>query len=239
MTGKLKDTGLDQIVARQVRLWEIRRQGERERELEEEKVEETIQPYITISRNAGSGGQIIGRNVAERLTWGFYDREIVEHMAKVARVRQSVVESLDEVTMDGIREWITTLVDRDSFSHDHYLKHLMTVLLTVARQERAVFLGRGANFVLPPERGLRVRIIEPLEMRVEEYGKTFDMKSAEARKEILSRDRQIQEFIKQQYHRDVADPANYDLVLNRASLGREQCVDQIVAAVQIRPKELS
>lgn len=238
MARKLKDTGLDQIVARQVRLWEIRRMGERERELEEKKVEETIHPYITISREAGSGGMIIGRNVAERLTWGFYDRELVEHMAQVARVRQSVVESLDEVTMDGIREWITTLIDRDSFSHDHFLKHLMTVLVTIARQERAVFLGRGANFVLPPERGLRVRLIEPVDMRVEEYAKMFDVGSEEARKDVLSRDGQIRDFVRQHFNRDVEDPANYDLVLNRASLSREQCVDQIVAAVQIRMKEI-
>lgn len=238
MAKNVKDSGLDQIVARQVRLWETRRLGERERQLEEKKVEETIKPYITISREAGSGGRIIGQTVAERLSWEFYDRELVEHMAKIARVRQSVVESLDEVTMDGIKEWITTLIDHGSFSHDQFLKHLMTVLMTIARQERAVFLGRGANFVLPPEQGLRVRIIEPLEMRAEEFGKLSGMKPDEAKKEVLSRDRQIQDFVRQQYGKDVTDPSNYDMVLNRASLGRDQCVDQIVTAAQMRLKEL-
>jgi cytidylate kinase len=238
MAGKVENTNLDQIVARQVRLWEIRRLGEREREIEDRIVEEAIQPYITISREAGSGGMIIGRNVASRLSWQFYDRELVEHMARVAHVRQSVVESLDEVTMDGIREWITTLVDRDSFSHDQFLKHLMTVLLTITRHERAVLLGRGANFVLPPERGLRVRLIEPLEMRVLEFGEMYDLEPEEARKQVMSRDRQIQEFVRQHYRRDVTDSTNYDVVLNRAFLSREQCVDQIVAAAQIRLREM-
>jgi len=238
MAKKLKETGLDQIAARQMRLWETRRLGEQERQTEEGKVEGTIEPFITLSREIGSGGKSIGNTVAERLSWEYFDRELVEHMAKVAQVRNNVVESLDETTMNGIQEWITTLINRDSFSHDHYLKHLMTVLMTIARHDRAVFVGRGASFVLPPERGLRVRIIAPLEMRVEEMQVVLGVGYQQAENDVLERDRQIQDFIKQHYRKDVTDPVHYDMVLNRAFLSTDSIVDQIVTAAQIRLKEL-
>ena len=36
---------------------------------------------ITISREFGSGGRTIGRMVAEKLGFAFYDKELVDHVA--------------------------------------------------------------------------------------------------------------------------------------------------------------
>ena len=41
-----------------------------------------MKQVITISREFGSGGRSIGREVAERLGWAFYDRALVERLAK-------------------------------------------------------------------------------------------------------------------------------------------------------------
>jgi cytidylate kinase len=234
MAKKPDEGGLNQIVARQVRLWETRRLGELQREMEEKKVEEPIKPYIAISREVGSGGRSIGESVANQLEWEFFDRELVEHMAKVARVRQNVVESLDEKTMDGIKEWISTLVDRNSLDHDYYLKHLMTVLMTIARHGNAVIVGRGASFVLPPEHGLRVRVIAPTEKRIKEMQNILDKRHQETRKIVLERDKQMKEFIRKQHHKNVSDPVHYDMILNTGLLKLDTCVDMIVAATRDR-----
>ena len=37
---------------------------------------------ITISREYGSGGRLIGKKTAESLGWKFYDKEIIEAAAK-------------------------------------------------------------------------------------------------------------------------------------------------------------
>jgi len=239
MTRETGESGLDLIAARQLRLWEARRLAQMQRELEEKKEGEVVNPYVTISREVGSGGRSIGKRVAERLGWEFFDRELVEHMASAAHVRKSVIESLDEKTMDGIREWISTLIDRDSLSHDHYLKHLMTVLMTIAGHGRAVIVGRGANFVLPPERGLRVRIVAPLEKRIEAIAGMEGLDHVEARRKVIDRDRQMAEFIRLHYNKNLADPVHYDMVLNADSLGIDCCVDIIVMTVNMRLKNLA
>jgi cytidylate kinase len=236
MKNEVNGSGLNQLVARQVKLWEGRRLAERQREKARGRVEETIEPYITISRQFGSCGSIVGEKAAMKLGWECFDKELVEHMASVAHVRQSVIESLDEKTMDGIQEWISTLIDRHSFDHEYYLKYLMTVLMTIARHGRAVIVGRGANFVLPPERGLRVRVIAPLEQRIAEMGRRLDVGYEETKKMVLERDERMDEFIQQQYKREVSDPAYYDMMLNTGTMRIDDCVEIIVHALRTRFK---
>ncbi len=238
MARKPEDRGLNQIVARQMRLWETRRLGELQRTKEAMKVEETTGPYLTISREIGSGGRSIGEKVAEELAWEFFDRELVEHMAKEARVRQSVIESLDERTKDGIKEWISTLIDRDTLDRDHYLKHLMTVLMTIAGHGHAVIVGRGAGFVLPPERGLKVRVIAPREKRISEMQGILDTSREHAEKVVAERDRQMQEFIRQHFHKDISDPAYYDMTLNTRDVDIDACVEIIINSMRLRFKDL-
>ena len=37
---------------------------------------------ITISRQFGSGGRELGKRLADRLNWDYYDREIIEALAR-------------------------------------------------------------------------------------------------------------------------------------------------------------
>ena len=41
-----------------------------------------MKKYITISREYGSGGRLIGKMVAEQLGYAFYDKEIIDMAAQ-------------------------------------------------------------------------------------------------------------------------------------------------------------
>ena len=47
-----------------------------------ERGETVMKNIITISREFGSGGRSIGKQVAEKLGYAFYDRELVDEVAK-------------------------------------------------------------------------------------------------------------------------------------------------------------
>ena len=55
-----------------------------------------MKKIITISREFGSGGRTIGREVAKRLGYGFYDRELVEEVAKRSGFSQEFIEENGE-----------------------------------------------------------------------------------------------------------------------------------------------
>ena len=50
---------------------------------------------ITISREFGSGGRTIGKAVADRLGYMFYDTEIIERVAAESGLSRDIVEKYD------------------------------------------------------------------------------------------------------------------------------------------------
>ena len=62
-------------------------------------------PTVAISRERGSGGGIIGKQVADRLGFVLFDSEIVDHVARAAAVDRMVVAHMDERSQRSIKEW--------------------------------------------------------------------------------------------------------------------------------------
>ena len=51
---------------------------------------------ITISREFGSGGRTIGKMIAEKLGYKFYDSEIIDRVIKESGLSREIVEKYDE-----------------------------------------------------------------------------------------------------------------------------------------------
>jgi cytidylate kinase len=218
---------IDQFVDQQIRRWqEERRIAERKR-LEGKHAQ---QPTVCISREYGARGAEMGRMVAERLGFRFYSQELIHSIAEEAHVRQQVVESLDERVQDGIAQWVATMIKRGVFAPSDYLRNLSKVVMTLARHGKGVIVGRGAHFILDRAATLRVRVIAPLEVRVARIAKRDGLTEGDARDKIVRIDGERVAFNRQHYSRDIADPSNYDLVLNTGTLGVEGAAEQTIRA---------
>ena len=51
---------------------------------------------ITIGRQFGSNGRIIGRKLAEKISANFYDKELINETAKESGLSEEFLKSLDE-----------------------------------------------------------------------------------------------------------------------------------------------
>jgi cytidylate kinase len=192
-------------------------------------------PVITISREYGGGrGLVIGQLVAKSLEFEFFERKLVEKIAASAKVRERIVESLDDRRMNAITEYLTTQFETGGFTSSDYLQHLSKVLLAVGQHGRAVIVGRGAHFILSPERTLRVRLIAPLETRVQQIASDHDLTLKEARAQVLQMDAEREAFGRQHFNKDVTDSGNYDLVLNYAAFTAEVAAELVVKAFKGR-----
>jgi len=199
---------------------------------------------VTVSRQAGSGGKIVAARVAMELGLRFYDRDIIQKVAEIANIDSSAVESRDEKPHSVFEGMMDSLVNQRGIVPTRYLRHLnlmpdeyvqilRQVVEDIADHEGGVVVGRGANFILPPERAFRVRIVAPPAVRVERIASILQITAAKARRLVARRDADRRAFVKHYYHEDIVDPDHYDLVLNTGTFNLDQCTESVILAWNI------
>jgi cytidylate kinase len=143
---------------------------------------------ITISRQAGAGGSEIARLLAQKTKMDLMAGQIIQHVAESAKMSTKVVETLDEKAMTTMESWVNSMfVSRHLWPSD-YLKHLTRVIGTIGKHGNAIIVGRGACHILPPETTFRVKVIAPLEYRIESMMRIRNLPRPDAEKYIEKRD---------------------------------------------------
>jgi cytidylate kinase len=95
-----------------------------------------------------------------------------------------------------------------------------------------VIVGRGADYVLPGQFGLRVRMVAPVEVRVRRIANEEGLSLKAGRAVVESSDRERKALARRHYHQDLRDPLNQDLTINTAELTIEAATDVVMTAVQ-------
>jgi cytidylate kinase len=217
-------SGIHQIIDRQIKRWELEAMNRRQAGEDKPGKPAPLRPCITISRSYGSGGGAIARRLAAQLGYQVFDREIVEVICQEGRFRTAILESFDERDRSSLEVWVDGLLHGSLVDRGDYFRTLVGVLGAIAMHGHAIIIGRGANFVLDPGRGLNVRIVAPLSMRVETISKMRNMTYADAEKLVHQTDHERAAFILHHFHRDVEDPMAYDMILNTAGIGIESAI---------------
>jgi cytidylate kinase len=191
---------------------------------------------VTISRQAGAGGSEIARRLAEEFKMDLIGRQIIQHVAKSARMTTQVVEFLDEKAVSRIDSMINSMFVNRHLSADVYFNHLTRAIAAIGEHGNAIIVGRGAHLLLPKEKTLRFRFIAPQECRIRHFIKSRDMTRAEAEKYVEKRDTDRTGFIRKYFKADADDPCHFDLVINTEMLGIEGAFLTVSAAIRHRIK---
>ena len=186
---------------------------------------------VTLSREPGSGGRIIANRLAEKLGIDIFHQEVIHEMAKSAHVSEQLLETLDEKGLSTLEDWISSLVNKRYLWPDRYFQHLMKVIGTIGKHGRAVIVGRGANFILPPEKRFRLRIVAPQAWRISNVAKEYDISAEDAKRRVMRTESDRRAFIRKYFNAEIADPTNYDLIINTAVLGVDDAVKVISSAL--------
>jgi cytidylate kinase len=192
-----------------------------------------IGPYLTISREAGAGGSEIARLVGEAIGWEVLDRKLLECVAEKYHTSPAVLKLVDETTTNWIIEIFGQWIDPASVSQMQYVCRLGRVILMAARAGKVVYVGRGAQFVLPRERGLSVRLLAPLKYRIQQVIERQHLSFEEASDYVVKTDAGRQACVRQYFHHDITDPHLFDLVINVEKLGPEHAAHLIADALAL------
>ncbi|HZO14600.1 MAG TPA: cytidylate kinase-like family protein [Polyangiaceae bacterium] len=222
---------VDAIVEEQVRRWELQRNA---RLREQQKKAEEPWPIITVSREFGSQGAGVGQIVADRLGFSFWHQELVHEVAQRTGAREALIASLDEHLRSRLDEFIAHIFTGVEATAAEYVRQVGQVVHTLDRHGGAVIIGRGAQFIVSPERALRVRVICAHELRVQGYAERQGVNASDARRKIDDVDRERRAFYRKHYDRAVEEPTHYDLIVNTGTLRPELAADVVMGAYRAK-----
>ncbi len=191
-------------------------------------------PVVTISRQPGTNGREVAVKLAEALELQVFGSNIIDQVARNARSSRQAVESLDERGHGFVDNLLASLPGSGGLTDQEYIKHLAEILVTIGQHGDAVILGRGAGFVLPPGRALRVRFVASLETRIAHVMEEFEVSEAEARRRIRTVESNRRRFVRLYFDADIANPQHYDLIVNDDHIDVKQAVAVVAAAVGAR-----
>lgn len=194
-------------------------------------------PYITISRQGGSGAEEVALRVAEKLGgWDVVDKNILDIIAKQFCLERHQLENLDETRANWVRDTVGLWLDPHVISADKFIACLERVVWATARKGNVIFIGRGVRFLLPSENSLGVRLVASEKYRVARIQKEKGLSESAARRFVRELEVGRRQFVQRFFHKNVEDPCFYDLLLNVELLGVESTAELIVTAWRMRHK---
>jgi cytidylate kinase len=222
-------------IERQIRNWELAR--DQAPKLHETEPHAQVHDFVTISRMVGAGGHTVATALGEKLHWPVFDREILQAMAGDDRVRARLYEFLDERDRGWIEDTLRWL-SQGEFRRDDYFHRLSETILALARKGRAIFLGRGADLILPRERGLRVYLVASTDYCAGVLARRDNISVALAHAEVERIQHERIAFLRH-HHGKIADhPARNDLTINVERFSIADVVELICHALRIRGVKL-
>lgn len=224
---------LERILDRQASLWEMRRRLSTERDAEERQALSHLPegPWITISKQLGSGGVELAARVAQRLGWQVFDKQILEAIARETHTRERILSRLDGRAVGVLEDYLSHLLVPGDPGQVAYLQQVVRVVWTLAREGHAVLVGRGANWILNPRYGLRIRVVAPFETRASWVSQAEGLDLAAARRRVEEDEAAVAKFTRKVFRRDIDDPLGYDLVLNLGTVDLETAAGIVLTAM--------
>jgi cytidylate kinase len=121
---------------------------------------------VTIAREYGSGGRLIGRQLAEELGFAFYDRELIALAAKECGFHEDFIETIESRKMSGFLYNIYMTYHELPIPDQVFIAQ-SNVIKDIAERESCVIIGRCADYVLSEIKDcVRVFIHAPMGWRM-------------------------------------------------------------------------
>jgi cytidylate kinase len=177
---------------------------------------------ITISRQLGSEGEEIARQVAASLNYAFVDKQTTDTI-----FRQYGLTRFDELYNS-----VPSLLDLLNADNLLLIAMANEIIEAVAQRDNVVILGRAGFAVLAGYTDvLNVRIQAPFSERAQRVMEREGLADVDAAVERVKQDDEVHDkYIQRFYNKQWDDPANFDLVLDTSALSVDEAVQKIVAA---------
>ena len=190
---------------------------------------------VTITRQFGSLGRPIAREMSELLKIEYYDRDIVEATSKKMNLPVSKISEHEETYSTNLFSMLLPLGSDSIAKQDEIYNVQKEVIREMAEKESCIIVGRCADYIFRDHRDvLNIYIYAPVDARYKNCVEVLRMKPEEATKMIYKVDK-----ARTAYHRRYAkyapgDPDSKQIMIDSSMLGVKGTAEVLAEIVQRR-----
>ena len=185
---------------------------------------------ITIAREFGSGGRLIGEAVAKKLGWAYYDKDIILKAAEETGLSKEFVEERGEYAPTGniFSYMVLGRYQTGPTLEDELAAVQRDIILKAAEEGPCVIIGRGADHILKDRKDVLSVFIHGNEKeKAERVMELYQKDEKEAKKMMYLMDKKRAINYKYMTDQEWGEARNYTVCLNSSDLGYEKCIDLI------------
>lgn len=203
-----------------------------------EEAERAGQPVvITIARDFGAEGHEIGKMLSTRLGIPLYDNELLVRSASRSGDSVDKMAAYDEQMAAEFMAFLPDRVDSRTLS-DKLFRNMSQVILDLGATQSCIIEGRLSDYLLRHNPNhIAVLVTAPFDDRVEIVRAKRGLNKKQGAKLVREMQRARELFYKRYSAGKWKMSDGKDIVVNRAKLGREGCVDVIAAAYSAKLHE--
>lgn len=193
---------------------------------------------ITIGRQCGSGGRVIGQKLAEELGIKCYDKELLAMASKNSGLCEELFETHDEkptssflysLVMDTYSLGYTTSGYMDMpINHKVFLAQFDTIK-KLAEEESCVIVGRCGDYALAERPNtVTVFICGNEAEKMKRMEEVYNMTESNAKDAMVKTDKKRSSYYNYYSSKKWGDAKSYDLCINSSAVGIDGAVKMII-----------
>ena len=201
-----------------------------------------MKTIITIGREFGSGGHVIGKLLSEKLGIPFYDKELLDRAATDSGFCKEIFENQDERPTTSFLYSLVMDTYSSNIMNDMPLNQKVFLaqfdsIKKIAREGACVIIGRCADYALEEDPNvLSVFIHAELDDRVKRISNLYDLTPNKARDRIRKNDKSRSSYYNYYTSKEWGAAESYDLSVNSSKYGIEGTVTLLIQAIEIKEK---
>lgn len=188
---------------------------------------------ITIGREYGSGGREIGEKLAKKLGIAYYDKKMLEILAKESGLCDEIIRTYDEKPTNSLLYslamnpygFVNSMKLSQPLETQVYLSQV-NLIKELAEKESCVIVGRSADSILKEwKHVMNFFIYADMDKRIERIMRIEGVGIQEANELIIKADKSRASFYNYYTNQKWGEAKNYDLCLNSSVLGVEDSIE--------------
>ena len=196
---------------------------------------------ITISRQVGAGGTVLGKKIADALGYDYYDKKILELASAKTGISEEVFERAEKehnsflysLATANYAGYSASLFNIEMNTSDNLFAIQSNIIKEIAQKGNCVIVGRCANQVLDEEKDvLKVFLHADKDFRVANVAEQNNMILKDAEALVKKLDKKRAAYYNFFTSGTWGDASDFDLCLNTSTIGFDKAVDLIVGCAK-------
>ena len=202
----------------------------------------TMKKLLTISREYGSGGRLIGKLIADKLQVPLYDKEIIDYAVERSGISREVIETAElrakssfTYTLQSAFSYAGGMSGDPVSMNEKVFLTQFDIIEQIGELGEGVIVGRCADYVLKEIPNVtNIFVYAELPDRIKRCVEVYGDDPNEIRKKIATYDKARANYYNYHTCQKWGDYTNYNLMLNSSYISEEAAADLVVDYVTNR-----